>query len=1457
MIESFRKHIICKVIAFTACLIFVWQSIGPTGEARAQDAKTLLSTEIKLPARFGEVIDLFKGNLNKTVIHIRDAHCDYSAQNSISGIIGYFRDTYGVDLVALEGGSGDYDLSVFTDIKDVELREKVADYFVRQGEVSGAEFYAINNPEKVTLYGIEEPALYVENLKAYRDSLKFKDKALVILKSMAEKISKQKDRIYPSDFRELDKKIRFFKEDKIGFEEYAAAIAAYAEKHNIDMSEYPNVTRFYDVMDHENGINMKEAERERNILIDLLNKRLSKKYLEELVAKTVEFNDGNMPAEEYYAHLLSRAELCGIDLDKMQNLLKYAETAKKTKTMNKKALEKEFKALEEKIYASFLKTDEERALCVLDKKIFMLDRLFSAGLVKDDWDYYIAHRNDFQAKEFVSLNGYRLDMEKFYDLSLKRDDCFINNIAGKLKEEKQKNIILVTGGFHQDNLKKLFQDKGYSYVEVLPKMEKRDGKNPYFQLLSGGADPIMRAVSERQSSLQIASYLSTELKVQDEEAFRSAVKIVEQLIAEGRSEPIAGRVFSLSPDDGEMLKVNSEQVLVSNRLVYVSKPIPAPGAETVKPLVPKAPAAEEKPKLPPEVAIAEEERADTTRRAAVDRIVNAINDYRDLKNRVAEVIRKIEQGAELTEEDAELLKDLRRRLEARNSLVALSRKVQVGDRIVTFSQQNIKFLNSKLSAPQNDEVIRERQRVLAKLLIGYGLIKTKGDGTLLVSYKQDKFVIGRNVIKRFGNEEVIRRLNAVSKELAEIMNTYIESKDKELKSAFGAYYGLSEIVSAPADDLRILADMQALQAAKIARRKAEEGQSIYGDLFSQKDFDGLVKTAQGIRSSLGLMRGEMPSLAEMEAVRGKPENQLTGRNKNIKKYLDIIDLFDYPKDWPANPELRNAQKDRILELLKLLENIRPRAPPPQGAAKYVLDALSVLETNTKNPEITSGAAFHYYAFTESIKNPKDPNKMGFGDVMGFWASIQKNLAEACQNYSDGANVVSESLAADDKVKVMMKENVDKLIDLLGDSILKTASGKMIIYQEGGDEIAFFVPAAFDLSNFANALADDELKLRLMASEINYGNTDRRPDTAFALTYTEVAHGPYGEAYVSAQESDKMAKYLEKLKLRAVVSEEISDKKETEWFAYYREGDAIVRKNYKDVATINPAASAVSYSGTSPAATVAAPVVAETTYAKMVDEMPNKIKVTGEILNSIFRGKEYRVIVSGAEPTDDKGNVDIKFAASGKLIGEKNAANRYLNEELNMGIYLAHTAGVEAAKREIKKIVKEAPKPEQVSYMISAYLLGQLERDDAFKRELGLKEGDSLESFLRQLTTLDVIVDFKENVVYLMPYFEATAVGLSRLNLIDLIPNIIKRIGPEADLTKDEEYIKAYENFCRAVSLLSGQDYSEQFAKTMKGKDPLFFFKTYDIKLLIPPVAPIDLNDMQRAVDAMKEVWRSL
>ena len=41
----------------------------------------------------------------------------------------------------------------------------MSDHFVREGLVNGAEYFALNNPDKASLWGIEDTELYIDNLR--------------------------------------------------------------------------------------------------------------------------------------------------------------------------------------------------------------------------------------------------------------------------------------------------------------------------------------------------------------------------------------------------------------------------------------------------------------------------------------------------------------------------------------------------------------------------------------------------------------------------------------------------------------------------------------------------------------------------------------------------------------------------------------------------------------------------------------------------------------------------------------------------------------------------------------------------------------------------------------------------------------------------------------------------------------------------------------------------------------------------------------------------------------------------------------------------------------------------------------------------------------------------------------------------------------------------------------------
>lgn len=456
-----------------------------------------------------------------TIIHVQDAHCNYYAQHKIAEIIEYLNREYGISEVNLEGGAKEYDLSLFDNIRGKgqgarvqgkELVEKVSDYFVKEGLVNGAEYFAINNPGKINLWGIEDVDLYIANLKAYRSSLAHKDEIDKSMKSLQFILSNLKTKIYTKELLDFDMKYSAYKAGNLEFKDYISYLVAAAKAGAIDIKYFTNIYLLNQTLGEESKIDFKKANNERDDLIDKLTRKLSKNAMQELVVKTVEFKAEKSSVKEFYGYLSAKAKTVNLSLDDYKELKKYIVYISIYDAMDKMKMMDEVSDLENKIKDSLCQNDEQRELNRLSKNLALLKNIFNISLTKEDYNYYRANKDSFDVrnyisfitkkapfykitvaldKEIVNLDQYREGMEKFYEYSLERDNAFIKNIKFKRQGargqgQESRTAIIVTGGFHTENLGDLFRKNNISYISIVPNFKSCDGYEcPYFKLLSG------------------------------------------------------------------------------------------------------------------------------------------------------------------------------------------------------------------------------------------------------------------------------------------------------------------------------------------------------------------------------------------------------------------------------------------------------------------------------------------------------------------------------------------------------------------------------------------------------------------------------------------------------------------------------------------------------------------------------------------------------------------------------------------------------------------------------------------------------------------------------------------------------------------------------------------------------------------------------------------------------------
>jgi len=85
-------------------------------------------------------------------------------------------------------------------------------------------------------------------------------------------------------------------------------------------------------------------------------------------------------------------------------------------------------------------------------------------------------------------------MTQFYEYSLKRDVAFLKNLTFNSRAplrvpysvDNSKVTVIITGGFHTENLADLFKKNKIPYVSIMPNFKTEDGYEcPYFRILSG------------------------------------------------------------------------------------------------------------------------------------------------------------------------------------------------------------------------------------------------------------------------------------------------------------------------------------------------------------------------------------------------------------------------------------------------------------------------------------------------------------------------------------------------------------------------------------------------------------------------------------------------------------------------------------------------------------------------------------------------------------------------------------------------------------------------------------------------------------------------------------------------------------------------------------------------------------------------------------------------------------
>jgi hypothetical protein len=509
---------------------------GPFGAKEAEGvgyAQVNIDT-FTVPGHLGEIKYYAKNNPKKVVIHIQDAHCNRYAQRKIADLIAYINAEYGIRTINLEGGVGDYDLAIFTSITGEAIRTEVADYFLKKGELNGAEFFAVNNPDRAFLWGVEDKDLYLANLQVYRDSLRYKEEVDKYLDELSHIMNNLKMHIYTQELITVDMNYNSFKTKKMEFREYFEFLTDSASAHNVDIKKFKNLSLLKDAMDKEEAIDFDRANDERDILIGELKERISRADLRKIVSMTVDFKTKKITPKAFYIHLLSKAKRARIDTGRFPMMTSYLDYVSTFEEVDRFKIMGELDELEAAIKEDIFRNETQRDLNRLSRNSVITKNIFDIQLNKTDYNYYLNNKDSFAVRNYLAfieeeapkyrvtarpsrgiarMDDYREELSEFFEFSFMRDEVFLKNMKYERMPYGVEVAILMTGGFHTENLCDLFNQKNISYASIYPKFTIAKGyKSPYFEILAGettSVQQVLRSALAQASMMQVASFLST------------------------------------------------------------------------------------------------------------------------------------------------------------------------------------------------------------------------------------------------------------------------------------------------------------------------------------------------------------------------------------------------------------------------------------------------------------------------------------------------------------------------------------------------------------------------------------------------------------------------------------------------------------------------------------------------------------------------------------------------------------------------------------------------------------------------------------------------------------------------------------------------------------------------------------------------------------------------------------
>ncbi len=452
-----------------------------------------------------------------TVILLQDLHTQPEAQKAEGNILQHLFKTYNVRFVASEGAADPFDLEFFQQFpQDKELRTRVAETFLQLGEMTGHEYQAIVEQLPVAMQGVDDPALYTEDLEVFRSALARQLAVQQALEAVGGALRSIEASVVHESLQALLLDERRFEQGTLALPDYASRLLAITQRIGVDADALaPNVVQLLRLAAMEKALPLRdEIHRQQQALVQAVTEaaqaaghRAQAPALAELLRR---LQAGQVGTAYAFERLTQLAAESGVALEEYPAVQVFAEYLHQSRSLQTHALMAELDRLMATLGDRLAQTDDERAWWTLCRTHRLFIDAIGLTLTRVQLAAYRQQRSSFASiVEFCAAHGHRVEdelsvvdaflptIERFYELAEQRDRAMVDNTLRWVQEQatggegqarpaaQTDAVLLIAGGFHTEGMTALLRERQVPYVVVTPTAAGALDEALYHRLVEG------------------------------------------------------------------------------------------------------------------------------------------------------------------------------------------------------------------------------------------------------------------------------------------------------------------------------------------------------------------------------------------------------------------------------------------------------------------------------------------------------------------------------------------------------------------------------------------------------------------------------------------------------------------------------------------------------------------------------------------------------------------------------------------------------------------------------------------------------------------------------------------------------------------------------------------------------------------------------------------------------------